>query len=108
MNFFALILAQAEDEGAGFDNELRNRVITFGAYAFVILAVFIWAVFIRKQKRKRHRSHKHKPHTWEVSEEVKAQRRHHRRARKTPEFPANPTRAEAGGLPPRREEKLDS
>lgn len=107
MSCFSPILAQVEDSGAGFENELRNRLITFGAYASVMLIVLIWAICIRKQKSKRRRIHRHRPHNWELPEQDQPRRHHrHRRRQKTTELPKNPSRAEAGGLPPRREEPL--
>lgn len=104
MNYFHPILAEAEAGGvwASMTDEARTRLITVAAFAVVILAIFVWAVFIRKQKNKRRRIHKRHPHTWELSgDEGKSHRRRHRRKR-TPDLPQNPSLADSGGLPPRR------
>src|SRR5438105_1556414 len=106
MNFFSPILAQAEDgasDGVGWssmNDEVRNRLITFGAYALVMAVILVWVIFIRKQRNKR-RIHRRKPHNWQLSEDTKG-RRHHRRRHQTAESPKNPSLAESGGLPPRR------
>ena len=102
MSFFSPILAQVDDDGVDTTDALRNRLITFGAYAAVMLVILIWAIFIRKQKNKRRRVHRRKPHNWQVSENSKAHGRHRHRHHQKPELPKNPNRAEAGGLPPRR------
>lgn len=100
MNFFAPILAQVEDLDTG--DAMRSRLITFGAYAFVMLVILVWVFFFRKQKRKRRHGHKPKPPNWELSDAQTARRGHRHRRRHTDGLPRNPSRAESGGLPPRR------
>lgn len=100
MNFFSPILAQVEDLDTG--DAMRNRLITFGAYALVMLVILLWAVYFRKQKRKRRHVHKHKPPNWASSDDLKARRRQRHRHRQTDGLPRNPSRAESGGLPPLR------
>ena len=101
MSFFALILAQGES-GAEDADALHSRLITFAAYAAVIALALFWTLFIRKQRNKRRRIPRRKPHTWQLSGEERVHRHHHHRRPKGPELPKNPSRAEAGGLPPRR------
>ena len=61
--------------------ELLDFFILMGAIGLVLLATFIWAIFIRKPGKRRVRRHKHK----------------HRSL--------NRSIAKTGGLPPIREEK---
>ena len=100
MNFFTPILAQVDDIDTG--DALRNRLITFGAYTVVMLVILVWAVFFRKQSKKHRRTHKHRPSNWELSDAQKARRGQRHRHRQTDGLPRNPSRAESGGLPPRR------
>jgi hypothetical protein len=84
----------------------------------VVIAIFLWAVFIRKQKT----DHAHGKHHWrssrsrseksESSEDTeggkgffggKKRRRKRRKNR-----PTNPTLAETGGLPPIRSDDVDA
>lgn len=105
MNCFHPILAGAEAGGvwASLTDEARYRLITVTVFVVVILAIFIWAAFIRKQKSKRRRIYKHGPHTWEMKgDEGKSHRRHRHRRKRDPELPQNPSLADSGGLPPRR------
>jgi hypothetical protein len=61
-----------------------------GALLVVGAAVFVWAVFFRRQRRRRRHSHHHRS---------KSASRH----QEQPEAPARPrTLAETGGLPPLR------
>jgi len=105
MNFFVPILAEADADGAGSSmaDETHYRLITFTAFAAVILVIFVWAAFIRKSKSKRRRIHKRHSHTWEKSGDGEMKRRRHRHRRKlVPNLPQNPSLAASGGLPPRR------
>lgn len=105
MNCFAIILADADAGGewVSMTDEARTRLIIFTAFAVVILGIFIWAAFIRKQKSKRRRIYRRQPHTWQQSgDEEKSRRRHRHRRKHTPDLPQNPSLADAGGLPPRR------
>jgi len=104
MNFFSPILAQAEDLDTG--DAMRSRLITFSAYAVVMLVILVWAIFFRNQKRKRRHGHKHKPPNWEFSDAQKSRRGQRHRHRQTDGLPRNPSRAESGGLPPRRAEDV--
>jgi len=71
-------------------------VIYAGALLVVALATFGWAVFLRRQRRPRRHSHHHRHRSKSAS-------RHHQQ----PEEPSRPrTLAEAGGLPPLRDQQL--
>ena len=79
--------------------------IYLGAIMVVALAIFYWAFAIRKRKnriRKYRRHHHHRPGVREqfkkAMEEIRQQQGRHREHRRL-----NPTLAETGGLPPRRE-----
>jgi hypothetical protein len=104
MNFLVPILAEADVDGAGaaMADETSYRLISFTAFAVVILAIFVWAAFIRKSKSKRRRIHKHHRHTWEQSGDGEKRRRHRHRRKLAPDLPQNPSLAASGGLPPRR------
>jgi UDP-N-acetylmuramyl pentapeptide phosphotransferase/UDP-N-acetylglucosamine-1-phosphate transferase len=70
-------------------------VIYAGALLVVALAVFGWAVFLRRQRRHRRHSHHHHHHSKSAS-------RHHQ----SPEAPSRfRTLAETGGLPPVRSQQ---
>jgi hypothetical protein len=83
-----------------------------GAILIVVALVVVWAVFFRPRSRHhfrvpgRSRSRRHREET-EVSRDVAeapASRRHHQGRRRRRELrPRNPTLAETGGLPPRRQ-----
>jgi predicted ABC-type exoprotein transport system permease subunit len=112
MKYFSPMLAQEEmsvDKAFGawssMNEEARTRLIMFAAYALVIGVVLLWALFIRKQKAKRRRIYK-KQHAWEQSEGVEKRRQRRRRRQRSAPSPQNPSRAETGGLPPRRPEDV--
>jgi uncharacterized membrane protein YbhN (UPF0104 family) len=63
-----------------FPTEWVDFFILIGVLGLVLLAIFFWAIFIRKSKKRRIRRHKR---------------------RRSP----NPTLAESGGLPPVRKGK---
>ena len=87
---------------------LLDFLIVFGVILLVVLIVLFWAFAIRKRKnptRKRHHHHRKgireqvQQNAGEIKELIRqrqhGQRREHR--------PLNPTLAQTGGLPPRRE-----
>jgi len=98
MNCFSPILAQVDNADIG--DAGRARLITLGAYALVTLVILGWVIFFRKQRRKRR--HTHKPPNWESPDAQKTRRSLRHRHRQTDGLPRNPSRAESGGLPPRR------
>ncbi|HEY1661169.1 MAG TPA: hypothetical protein VGI03_02010 [Verrucomicrobiae bacterium] len=81
--------------------------ILLGAIFLVVLALFIWAMFIRKTKKRRRKYHQHrgtygdklKKGAGEIKELVDRHSERRRRVR----YHRNPTLAETGGLPPRRD-----
>jgi hypothetical protein len=82
-------------------------LVVFGAILLVSLCMFFWVVYIRKPSRRRR---KYRRHRADDREELKAGAddikplvdKHHRRHRHE-RRPLNPTLAQTGGLPPRRE-----
>lgn len=98
-------------------------VLVIGALCLVVIAVFIWAAFIRKPRRQRaHTYHgtssedggpprRHKRRSLLSRALGKRRHRHRRRRGEGRERPLNPTLAQVGGLPQpqsRRESPPDS
>ena len=83
---------------------LHQALIILGAFFLIALAVFAWAVLIRKPERRRYSRWRRTHHTTQNSapkvEEAKPRRRRHRKYRAR-----NPSLAEAGGLPPVRNDE---
>ena len=82
------------------------------AMMIVIIGVFYWAVAIRRRKsprsgfhRRRSRHHQDKEQQEESAPDHHKKHRHRRRRSKHPKYPANPTLAETGGLPPVRKDE---
>ena len=116
---FAVLLAQ-EEVGNPFSGWMRptsmagELTIIVGAVLFIGIIIFIWAAFIRKP-RHRHHSHssdlaggglpaRRKPRS--KLARMLGKKRHKRRHSR--ERPVNPTLADIGGLPPRRDEHSES
>jgi hypothetical protein len=79
-------------------------LITLLLLALIVMAVFIWAAFVRDPSRRRHHHHRHHSTTWEQPAND-GKHGHHRHRRKRPrDMPRNPTLAETRGLPPVRPE----
>jgi len=90
-------------------------VIVAGAVFLVVLAVFIWAAFVRKPRRKRVHSYhnsssddgglprRHKRRSI-FSRAFGKRHRHRRRRAEGRERPMNPTLSQVGGLPQSRRE----
>jgi hypothetical protein len=87
-------------------NSSTELKIFFVALSLVVLAVVIWAVFIRNPD-----TEKRPQHHWKTAKNSEAsateggKRRRHRRRRK--DRPRNPTLAETGGLPSARDHRLE-
>jgi hypothetical protein len=80
--------------------------VFFAALSLVILALVIWAVFIRKpDNEKRPRHHWKTPKSAGPDVTDGGHRRRHRRRRK--DRPRNPTLAETGGLPSARDHRTE-
>jgi hypothetical protein len=115
MTHLIFMLAQEEvDVASAFEAwspsnpEARNRLIMVAVFGVFILALLVWAAFIRKAKKKRKRITR--PHGWEIEAEKNSEHRrrhkqHHKRQRG--ERPRNPTLAESGGLPPVRPQSTE-
>ncbi len=90
-----------------FDPMWVEIFIVLGAMLLVGLGTFFWAAFIRRPKKRRRKySGHHKGHGERlktgaegIMNLVEKRRRSHRHMHR----PRNPTLAETGGLPPRRE-----
>lgn len=83
-----------------------NFFIFLGAITVVALLIFYWAFAIRKRKnriRKYRRHHHHQPGIREQFKKAVEEIRQHRNRRRHEHRPLNPTLAQTGGLPPRRE-----
>lgn len=107
MSFFSPILAQEElvvSDAVGtwfsMNAETRYQLIMVGACVLLILALLIWAAFIRKTKKKRKRINA--PHYWETEPGQRSKRRPGRSRKRLTEPSRNHTLAETGGLPPIR------
>ena len=105
------------------DPAKREVLVFLCAVGLVVLAILIWAVFLRKPggRRRRHHHHRHdatragvsavgeatEPHDEEVeddeADEEAGRKGGRRRRRRRQHRPRNPTLAETGGLPPPRE-----
>jgi hypothetical protein len=114
---FAVFMAQV-DNGNLFSGWMKpgsmagQLTIMLGAIVGVGLVIFIWAAFMRKPRHRIHSHHhssdqdngglpaRHKRRSKLARMMGKKRHRRHRRS----ERPANPTLAEIGGLPPRRDE----
>ena len=110
---FAVLFADGDiDPFAGWTSPgsmVGQLAIVIGAVVFVVIVIFIWAAFLRKPQS-RHHSHHHseggglptrrKPRS-KLARMLGKKRRKRRHSR---ERPVNPTLAEIGGLPPRRDE----
>lgn len=85
-----------------------GAAIVIGSIALVAFGVLIWAVAFRKPDDER----RHRKHHWRRkssrrdsrSEESESSGSDRRRRKRRKHRPANPTLAETGGLPPRRED----
>ncbi|HTV61398.1 MAG TPA: hypothetical protein VMH30_02390 [Verrucomicrobiae bacterium] len=90
-----------------FDPQWLEIFIVIGAIFLVCLGTFFWAAFIRKPKNRRrkyrqhHKGYREKLKTGAdgIMTLVDKRRRRHWRIHR----PQNPTLAQTGGLPPRRE-----
>lgn len=86
--------------------------ILFGALLLVVVAIFLWAVYLRKIKKRRR---KYRDHNFSYGEKLEkgvgdvkemVVKRYGRRRRERRRL--NPTLAETGGLPPRRPPPMNS
>ena len=87
------------------DLRWQERTILLASLALVVVALFAWAMFIRKRRRRRHGFRRHHHSIRERADELKNEirRRRSMRARKRKrKYRRNPTLAETGGLPPIR------
>jgi FtsZ-interacting cell division protein ZipA len=93
-----------------FSPELRDILIVLGVILAVALIAFFWVVLFHKDGKRRRKHHHHHHHREDYSEqfrksagEIKELIRQRRRGRHREHRPINPTLAQTGGLPPRRE-----
>jgi hypothetical protein len=98
-------LVQSTGKRTGMD--LKDDLILIGSIVVVAALLFyLTAVFRKSGRRHRDRDHRERsvPATARVSEDpTAANGKIRRRKRRRDHRPRNPTRAETGGLPPRRE-----
>jgi hypothetical protein len=98
-------------------SETPQLTIYFAVFFLLALGIFAWAAFWRKSGGKRsHRRHHHhhskspeaapKPNIPDYEIPPRRRSKHRRRRRK--QLPHNPTLAETGGLPPPRNDSLES
>jgi len=99
--------------GVNFDNlmhelipsgsSVAEGIIVFGSLFVLTLALFAWAAFFRGSRRRRRRRHSHES----PADSAAGKSSHSRHGHHHPEedLPRNPTLAEAGGLPPIREDQ---
>src|SRR5260221_439296 len=101
------VVAQWQTLDAG----MRETLVICGALLFIIIAVVVWAVFIRKSKHGSHPSETHSHHHRRAQPEShdssrRGEKRSRRRRKKRGQHheytQRNPTLAETGGLPPVR------
>ncbi len=106
-----LFFAATEPGGILLDLEKTSTVPTgvsyvVGAVCLVVLVVVIWAAFIRRPKDERARHYRYgsseRSTSGQRNGEAKSAGSGGRRRRRR--RPRNPTLAETGGLPPRRDE----
>ena len=88
-----------------------QTLTVIGVLFLISLVVFIWAAFFRRQRRRhRHRHYDYPPPSPETPPKKEAEDRqlvsrlHRKRIRRREHRSRNPTLAEAGGLPPVRDE----
>ena len=92
---------------------LLDFLIVLGVILLVVLIVFFWALAIRKRKNRIRKHHHH--HRKGIREqiqknagEIKELIRQRRHGQHHEHRPLNPTLAQTGGLPPRREPEKPS
>jgi hypothetical protein len=114
---FAVLMAQSESGGLFSDwmkpsSAAGQVTIMIGAVLVVGLVIFMWAAIFRKPRHRKH-SHHHSPdldggglperHKRSSTLARMLGKKRHKR-RRSRERPANPTLAQIGGLPPRRDD----
>ncbi len=81
--------------------------ILLGALFMVVVCLVLWAMFIRKTKKRRRKHHEFRGSYSEKLKkgagDIKELVDKHSRRRKHWRYQKNPTLAETGGLPPRRD-----
>jgi hypothetical protein len=106
MNFVASLVPQGLLQFLAF----HSTIVFCALIIILVLAVFVWAAFLRKPSGRRSARHHWKSDKTETSDKnakgpdspPKARRRHKRRR---PRKPLNPTLAETRGLPPVRDKQ---
>jgi len=111
----SIMFMQSDDPLAAFKNpgsSLGEVLLLIGAAIVVAAIFFVWAAYVRRPKKMRH-TYDHLNGDHDGSRRKKSsggrlfgrKRRRRRRSSHSREQPVNPTLAQVGGLPPRRDEK---
>lgn len=87
-------------------NEKFEHSMLMGIIFLVIVAIFVWAAFIRKPSRRHHSHRPRDPRPHSNTEFLKARKR--RKRRRKDKLPMNPTLAQTRGLPPVRDDHRSS
>lgn len=113
MNYFFLAVEEPLPLTGPMSSTMRDGLVVTGAILLVAAGLVLWAVAVRKRHRRR--SAPHRPHYSHHSDEHTADEEgdesrhsshsHRRRRRRREHRPRNPTLAETGGLPPKRQEE---